>query len=188
MTTAESLREAELRAKRALERACAEDVAALGNLLRRPLQRAKSELEEYALSLGSMETTLRRNLVREQAADIALRCVRAAFANADVRFRARFAMYADALLEAEARCLAPLGERARRIAIPHLEFDDDSRIDADDLERSVREALARAIERARSRVLKRGFASLARARVALRKSGGTGPRHSSSPGARRGQS
>jgi hypothetical protein len=183
---AAALRTQERAARRALERGCSEDMAAIDGLIAGPLRKARVELEEYTLSLGALEPTFRRNLMREAAEEIALRCRRRAFANADVRFRARFAIYAIALQEAEQRLLARVGDaragtrmlRAqRRMPLPHLVDDDDSVLPrceassatieqwASELESALREAIAEATERARRRIIRRGSANLARASV-----------------------
>jgi len=184
---AAALRAEERAARRTLERGCSEDVAAIDDFIAGPLRKARVELEEYILSLGTLEPTFRRNLVAEAAEEIALLCRRRAFANADVRFRARFGIYASALKEAEQQLLARVGDASvgtrmlraqRRISLPHLVVDDEASVRpqceassetiaqwAHELGVELRSTLANAIECTCRRVTRRGSASLARASV-----------------------
>jgi hypothetical protein len=120
---------------------------------------------------------------------IALRYAREVFANGGVRFRARFAMYASALTDAQRRFLveaAPFVEEGarglrppRRITVPRIEFNhaqaivpptNPSSIDrwVEELRGRVTDALTREVDRAQRVVLERGAASLIRIRIALR--------------------
>jgi hypothetical protein len=184
------LREAERDARQKLDQGCAEDLASIERLLDRPLREARTELEAAINGLGPLEPVLKCNIIDQFADDAALRCTRKAFANASVRFRARFALYAEALAEAERGFLdkarAAIGgtmlpRAQRRITLPHIELDDDlaialkynvslENIDrwVDDLERHLRALLEREVNRARWSLISRAHASLARTRVALR--------------------
>lgn len=187
---AAALRAEERDARQALERGCEEDLAAIGRLLAGPLHIAREELTEHILSLGPLDAILRRNLLAEAAEEVALRCGRRSFANADVRFRARFGMYATALQEVERRLLETHGagralietRAQRRIPLPHLALDDEGAILphceltsestarwTSELENGMRRAVERAVERACTSVTARGWGSLARARLAVRR-------------------
>lgn len=171
---------------------CRSDFAAIGRLFARPLREAKVALSEELASCGDLELALRRNLVREEAVNIATRCAWAVFANANVRFRARCRFYACAVAEAEREFLgaacAVLGDPVvnvhaqRQIVILHLNLADEARVAPDcdpsadgvdawiaELQRNVREALEQQLWLAVKAVTDRGYASIARCRVALRR-------------------
>jgi len=170
------LREAERTAAEALDQGCSNELAAIAVLVDRPLRRARERLG--------------RSLRIEQVTEIALRCKREIFANADVRFRARYGFYTEALAEAEReflevarRVTGAVGLRERRkVALPHIGVVDDrsetlalelslsSDIDAsvEKLRKRICNALVCEVERSRKVVIKRGRASLARTLVALR--------------------
>lgn len=185
------LREDERLARESLDRGCSADVASLDRLLDGPLRQARAELEAEIASLGTPDATLRRNLLVQLAEDVAMRCAGNAFANASVRFRARFGIYAGALSNAEQRFVAAARKAAaantlqlqaeRRIMVPHIELNDElaviprCEVSFDtveqwliELEARLRRALEEAVERARLRVVRRGTMSLSRTRVALR--------------------
>lgn len=183
------LREAEKTAREVLNNGCSADLESIECFLDRPLSQAKAEFEAHIFGLGPVDVTLHRNILIQEVQEVAWRCARNVFANADVRFRARFRIYADVLAEAEQRFLdaARAAEKSlrirdrRRITVPHLEPDDESFIILQrdvfqstldswiaELEKSLRIALVREVTCARHVVLKRGSASLARTRVALR--------------------
>jgi hypothetical protein len=187
----ERLRSDERAAREALDRGCAADLAAFAQFARASLRTARAAVQTCVLSTGPVDLQLRRHVLATGAADAAVTCARAVFANAGLRVRARFAMYADALAAAERRFIddarGALGDdgarlRAqRRIAIASVECEDErsvvpsceltaSSLDAwsHELESRIRVALASEVERGRRALLKRGSASLARTRVALR--------------------
>jgi hypothetical protein len=178
--------------RQALIEGCRSDFADIGRLLARPLREAKRMLIEELASCGDLDLALRRNLVREEAANIATRCAWAVFANASVRFRARCRFYACAVAEAEREFLgaacAALGDPVesvhtqRQIVIPHLNLADEARVAPDcdpsadgvdawiaELQRKLGEALEQQLELAVKAATDRGYASIARCRVALRR-------------------
>ncbi len=182
---AAQLREDERVARKALERGCREDMLSLQRLTARPLRKARHELLECTLSIGALDPILRRNVLTQEAEAVALRCAQNAFANADVRFRARFGIYANALADAQERHLE---RRLRRIALPHLMLEDErsvvphceispSTVDEwiEELGRKLRAALEDEARRACRAAAERGSRSLARARVALRLEAYEGP-------------
>lgn len=130
--------------------------------------------------MGQIEPTARRGLLRERAEEIAAECLRNVFASADVRFRARFGIYARSLKDAQDR--SPVTGR-RQITIPHLILED---VDAvaphvapsleempewrSELERSITSSLTFALEQALHTVEERGLASLSRSRIAIYRS------------------
>lgn len=183
------VREEERAARRALEQGFRDDLAAIGRLIAGPLRKARGELEGHLLSLGALDPILSANLTKQQAELVALDGGRAAFANAGIRFRARFGIYAEELAAAEKRLLESVKSgvdklgvprlQPRRIALPRIELDDErsivpqghaslSTIDrwADELEILLRAALEQTLNRACRIVLNRGFVSLARTRIA----------------------
>lgn len=185
------LRDAERDARNALDRGCEEDLTSIARFLDRPLREAKEALEAKLNALGSLDPVLHRNIVADLVDETALHCARNVFDNANIRFRARFGMYASALAGAEQHFFDTtkevLGECSirprvqRRITLPHIEFDDSAAIAVehdvstatidrwiDGLDRYLRSALKREVNRARWMLLNRGASSLARTRVALR--------------------
>jgi hypothetical protein len=183
------VREEERAARRALEQGCRDDLASIGRLIAGPLRKARSELEGHLLSLGTLDPILSANLTKQQAELVALNGGRAAFANAGIRFRARFGIYAEELAAAEKRLLETvkpgvdkpgIPQRGpRKITLPRIELDDErsivpqshaslSTIDRwiDELEILLRAALEYTLNRACRTVLNRGFVSLARTRIA----------------------
>lgn len=175
---AAQLREDERAARDVLERGCREDMLSLQRLLAGPLSKARRELPECILSTGSLDPTLRRSVLAQEAERIALRCAQRAFANADVRFRARFGMYAAALSDAHERFLK---HPPRRISLPHLVLENESSIVprcevslaavdewVKELAGTLRATLEAEVGRACRVTAERGLRSLARARIALR--------------------
>ena len=184
------LREDERAARRVLIRGCGEDLRAIKLLISRPLREARTAVDEELASLGLLDPLLRHGILKEASAEIALRCARSAFANASVRLRARLGIYALALAQSERRFFEAAAAAAAvdesslpfrtppRIALPHIELDDDASIVPGgdisndewivELETRLRVALEVEVERAKLTLMKRGFASLARAHTALR--------------------
>jgi hypothetical protein len=183
---------AEKASRQALVDGCRSDLAAIERFLARPLREAKLSLEEELASGGELEPLLRHNLLRENAASIAMRCTWHVFANANIRFRARFGLYVLAVAEAErefiAAASAALGDPGlsvhaqRQIVIPHLDLGDETRVAPDhnpsvegaeawvaELQTHLRDALEQEVWLAVKAVAARGYASIARTRVALRR-------------------
>lgn len=151
---------------------------------------ARSALNGFLLSLGQLEPLLRARVTRDEAEAIALRCAHSSFANVDLRLRAHFGIYADALIAAQRRFAettlngVPPDVRPRlprRMTLPHIEFDDERSVtpaahcslptlDAwvAELEMLLRLALRRSVSTACHIVLNRGATSLARTSVAVR--------------------
>lgn len=147
---------------------------------------ARSQVDgaEYG-SIGRHRSTLRRNLLVEQAEKSALRCARDIFANADIRFRARFRIYAAELADAQRQFIDAAASasgagrlrRQRVIAIPHIELNEDAFFMPDSdllpsslelwlrkLKRRLLADLVRDVERARDALLRRSGVSVARTR------------------------
>lgn len=175
---AAQLREAEQRARERLERGCRDDATSLRRLIAGPLRKARLELRERILSIGSLDPVSRRNLLAQEAEEVAMRCAHNALANTDVRFRARFGMYATAIADEQE---ALLGRPPRRITLPHLTLDDEpsvvprsevslASVDAwiEELGNTLCLALEHEAWRAYGVTAERGSRSLARARIALR--------------------
>jgi hypothetical protein len=128
---AQRLREAERRARGALNQGCADDLTRVALLFGAPLRQAGAELETRLLRVGSGDS-LRRTLLMQQVVDVQRDCANRVFANADVRFRGRFGIYASALAEAENEFLLTSGKLAgahfgegRRIVLPHIKHPDE---------------------------------------------------------------
>jgi hypothetical protein len=181
------LREAERKAREALEQGCADDLMRVALLFGGPLRHAGAKLETWLLGLGSSDSIFERTILMEQVIDVQRDCMARVFANANVRFRARFGIYASALAEAEHEFLRTSSELAdahfgesRRIALPHIKTPDDwprtpeseisSASDVDEwterLGQAIFSCLAREVNRARAALLRRGRASLARTQLA----------------------
>lgn len=183
--------EAEKAARQELIRGCTSDLARLERLMAGPLERAKAALHEELLSIGDLEPTLRANLQRENAEKIALECAWDVFANANVRFRARFGLYASAVAEAEQEFInaarAAIGDfemhvhGQRRISVPHLRGEDERYVVPDceiswnalgewigELSGRLRDSLVQEVERTLDVVTERGSTSVIRTRITLR--------------------
>ena len=158
-------RKNEREARRRLEEGCASDLASMELLFAATITVARQQLHEA--------------VVRPQAdlhgatEAIALACARRLYDSADIRFRARFRNYAEAVWQSEAHLLtAP-----RRIALPHVELQalhlpppravEKPQLDAwlRALSTALREALSASVETARRKVIRRVIASSARARA-----------------------
>jgi hypothetical protein len=187
----QALRRDEEAARVQLEAGCRADLERIGRLIEPPLRKARSELEAYLSSLGSLEPILVANLKREHAQFVALRCASGAFANASVRFRARFGMYADALVAAQKQfvetVMSNVGVKGRypgpprRMAMPRIDLDEELAIfpqselslaELDgwigDLGKRLQTALKSTVSMACLKVLNRGARDLARTSVAVR--------------------
>lgn len=152
-------------AREALDRGCTADLEWTDCLITRHVRKARVELADRVLSLG-VDPVLRRAAIAIEAEDVAAHCVRDVFANADIRFRARFRTYAESL-------------PGRKIRIPHLDLAAQGSIVPraaavapfeewlGELETAVRAALREAIESARHVLVRRAVASLARARASF---------------------
>jgi hypothetical protein len=117
-----AFRAREAAARSELEAGCRSDLAHSSSFLALPLRKAR-----LAASLGT------------QHADVIARdCASSVFANASVRFRARFRTYAETLVEAERRfvetAIPDAGERgrptkaARQIPVPRIDVYDERAI------------------------------------------------------------
>ena len=161
-----AVRRREADARALLESGCREDVAALRGLLESHLRKARRAIEACPRP------------AKERADAIAAICVKRAFANANVRFRARFAIYAEALAAAE-RHVRSRG--VRRIALPRILCENERSIVPEmapeahaadrwmaELESRLSGSLQGAIERACRAVIQRGAVRLARASIAFR--------------------
>ncbi len=189
-------REAAARAE--LDAGCRADLQKIACLTGAPLRRARAELEGYLLSPGSLVPKLASNPEREFAELLALRCASDVFANAGLRFRARFRNYAQALLVAEQsfiEAMTPIDPDRRRrtkaprqIAVPRIEFDEDasmvpqsmpslSDVDEwiDELAQHLHGALESTVSVALRKILDRGMRSVARTSAAIRLAGFTLP-------------
>jgi hypothetical protein len=185
----QGLRRAEQAARTALEAGCRGELEQVERFIERPLCKARLEMAAYLTSLGARDPILSANLKREYAENVALRCARDAFANASVRFRARFLTYAEALvaaqrnfIEASTLSLDCSHLRApRRIVLPRVELGDERSLapecepsvsDIDewtaDLKRRLQMALRSVVVAACAKTLDRGAVAVARASVAAR--------------------
>jgi hypothetical protein len=165
----------ERRARRVLEEGCAADLASIDRLIARPLAIARHELLECLTGTGTVgDLSVRQALVYRSAEEIVARCVESVCDNANVRFRARFRMYAEAVCESESRLIAT----PRRIALPWLDLGDiptptppvgcsAEPIDEwiSELVVHLRGALQREVEAALRKVVRRIVASVARSRA-----------------------
>ena len=183
------LREAERVAAATLDRGCVEDLNEIGRFLAGPIREAEAEIRDEVASLGGADPILRHNVLVQQLGDIAERCWEKVFANIALRFRARFSIYAQALLDAEERFLSEVdpGRRVRRrrkprrVVVPRVMAPDAPALTlerggdesvilgcVEQLERRLRDAIAEEVERARVRLVRRGSIHLARTRIASR--------------------
>ena len=187
----QTLRGREALARAELDAGCRADLEKIAHVTEAPLRRARSELESYLSSLGSLESTLASSLRREHAEAVALRCASDAFANAGVRFRARFRNYAESLAVAQRSFIEvitssdPAQRRRlkapRQIAVPRVELDNErsivpqsmpslSDLDSwiDEVAQHVHCALASTVDAARQKILERGMRDMARTLTAVR--------------------
>jgi hypothetical protein len=173
-------------AQRALNRGCDSDIRSSPTLLARPLVVARTCLENELLGTSTLaDKALRSHLLFAGCQDIVACCTRSVRDNADVRFRARFRMFAEAVHELEcefaekARVVEPEGasriKMPRRIAVPRVCLDDlpmprqpdDSSAAsinawASDLTMLLTDRLREAVEDARREAVRRSTRSVAR--------------------------
>lgn len=181
----------ERRARELLTQGCAADLRTIDRFISRPLERAKEKLLDELHAVGDIDRTFRRNLLRELSETIALECSREVFANVDVHFRARFALYADALAQAEQAFVDDIRiliadpqvrvHYQRRVTLPHVVLEDERSV-VPDCEPSLEDArkwinelrvllgleLEQQVYRAIRALTDRASASVARTRVAVR--------------------
>ncbi|HEX4014893.1 MAG TPA: hypothetical protein VHX17_13535 [Candidatus Cybelea sp.] len=171
-----------------MEEGCAADLGAIRRLVAGPLHDAEAQMRDEIASLGVVEPVLRHNLLAQAMNSIAERGWEKVFANVGLRFRARFSIYTDALLQAQERFVAEAGltrrelrgRRPRKIIAPRVlvpnmpslalaaegtEVTVQSAMAQ--FERFLRDAIAEEVERARTRLMNRGRLSLARTRLAV---------------------
>lgn len=154
-------REARLR----LEDACKADLASVDALFAATMTLARQQLQE-ALVLKHAD-------LQNATEAVILVCVRRLRDSADIRFRARFRNYAEAVWQGEANLLSA----PRRTALPHVELEapkvpplavrDKAHVDAwlCSLAEALRQALVAAVDAARRKVIRRVVAGVARARA-----------------------
>lgn len=183
------LRDIERIARDQLHQGCIQDRSVIGALVDRLLERAREDLEARLLTLGTLDPILYRSLLIQETTEVEQDCLREAFANADIRFRARFAFYVEAVNDAEHEFLelgqqtpnAPPMRHERRVALPHLDCVDEATpsyaVDlaaSPDLaewtvlfRRRLLQALLEAEEVARKALILRAHTSIARTQLAL---------------------
>lgn len=179
----EALNADERAARSALDRGVEKGLAALDQIICRPLNLARRELELELLSLGPRDASLYKNLAALEVDRVAVRCARRVLSNASVHFRARFSFYSAALVAAEERfaLAACVKWRPRRISVPTIEIENELtltpavalcswNLDEWTAELGVRVgwAVRGSVERACDRLKKRGRMSLIRSRIAVR--------------------
>jgi hypothetical protein len=159
-------RKNEREARRRLEEGCASDLASMELLFAATMTLARQQLHDALAESGAD--------LRSATELIAASCARRLRDSADVRFRARFRNYAEAVWQSEAHLLVP----PRRIALPHVELEPPcapplpakpEKLHVDEwlsqLSAALREALHGAVEIARRKAVRRVIASSARARA-----------------------
>src|SRR5579863_1153037 len=97
-----SAREFERLARHTLSDACSADIAILDRLCADAFASARTALEE-ALQVAGNDQTGSRQELRERARVIAVHCTRRVRDTTNVRFRARFRVYMEAVCENEAQ-------------------------------------------------------------------------------------
>jgi hypothetical protein len=165
-----SAREFERSARRTLTDACSADIEILERLCADAFANARQAFEAALRS-----TDYDQNGIREQARLIAAHCTRCVRDTVNVRFRARFRSYTEAVWENESRLVA----RPRRIALPRLHLsavhpaiaahgslEDIVETWVRDLIDELRAALHDAVARAVDTVINRLIASVSRSRTA----------------------
>ncbi|HEY1729401.1 MAG TPA: hypothetical protein VGG22_13565 [Candidatus Baltobacteraceae bacterium] len=167
-------REFERSARHTLTDACGTDIAILDRLCADAFANARAAFEDALGSAGYDQNGMHK-LLNERARVIAEHCTRRVRDTTNVRFRARFRSYAEAVWETESRLVA----RPRRIALPRIHIravqpaigahaSPDDIVEAwmldltTQLHAAVREAVAIAVET----VIKRLIASVSRSRTA----------------------
>jgi hypothetical protein len=204
----------EAAARSALEAGCRSDLAQSGSFIALPLRKARLELEGYLESLGTIQPRLAVSLGTQRAEAVARDCANSVFANASVRFRARFRTYAEVLVDAERRFVEaamPGGveqgrptRTARQIPVPRIDVYEErsilpqSRLSLPEsgpwvleLENCLQRTLESNVNAARRRLLDRGERQMLRTlgvvRLIDRRYGRKDLSHSSSEAERRAQ-
>jgi hypothetical protein len=163
-------------ARLSLEAGCAEDLAWAERLFASRLTVARRELQACLAGAGSFgDPSVDRVVIYRAAQEIVGACARSVADSANLRFRARFRMYADAVCESEARLIA----RPRKVTLPRLDLGDvptpippisssPGLIDTwvRELRSHLRTALQREVETAKSKLVRRVIAGIARSRAA----------------------
>jgi hypothetical protein len=133
-----AFRAEEATARSELEAGCRSDLAHSRSFIALPLRKARLELDSYLESLGTIQPRLAVSLGAQHADIIARDCASSVFANASVRFRARFRTYAEILVDAERRFVEtamPGGDErgratraTRQILVPRIDLYDERSI------------------------------------------------------------
>jgi hypothetical protein len=133
-----AFRAQEAAARSELEAGCRSDLLHSGTFVALPLRKARLELDSYLESLGTIQPRLAVSLGAQHADVIARDCAISVFANASVRFRARFRTYAEILVDAERRfvetAMPGTDERGRparavrQIPVPRIDLYDERSI------------------------------------------------------------
>jgi hypothetical protein len=184
-----AFRAQEAAARSELEAGCRSDLAHSGTFVALPLRKARLELDSYLESLGTIQPRLAASLGAQQADVIARDCASSVFANASVRFRARFRTYAELLVDAERRFVetAMFGERScppravRQIPVPRIDLYDERSILPQsrlwlpetgpwmlELETRLQRALESNVNSARRKLLDRGERQMLRTLAVVR--------------------
>lgn len=185
-----AFRAEEAAARSELEVGCRGDLQHVDSILAIPVRKARIELESYLESLGTIQPRLAASLGAKEAKVIAQNCANSVFANASIRFRARFRTYAELFANAERRFVetatiaSSRGRRplraVRQIAIPRIDLCDSSVFpyiqlsppDADpwtlELKKRLQSALELSVYTARQKLLARGERQLLRTLAAVR--------------------
>ncbi len=169
-------RDEERAARQRLAKGCAQDIASLDELLSGPLAAARRELSDLLAGLGAFERTTTQALVYRATDEIAARCIECVADNVNMRFRARFRMYVDAVAQSESRLLG----KPRRPAVPRIDLRAVStplpsamwsqQIVDDWIERlrcGIHEVVQHEVEIAQRIIARRVIASVARSRATV---------------------
>jgi len=158
----------ERHARRILEAGCEDDLAQMETYLTAAMRPARRDF--LAVLSGRTEDRVS-----------AAKCVVEAYARriadtANVRFRARFRMYLESVVESEGALLA----RPRRVALPHLRLNAVTPLPLEQTDAEyadvyvcgvaveLRRALRKAVDEARATLVRRVLSSVARARARRR--------------------
>ena len=167
-------REFERSARHTLAGACSADIAILDRLCADAFANARAAFKD-ALRSAAYDQSPGHELLRERARVIAEQCTRQVRDTVNVRFRARFRSYTEAVWENESRLVA----RPRRIALPRIRLravEPAIRVHASsediieawmlELTSGLRTAVSDAVAIAVEAVIKRIVASVSRSRTA----------------------
>lgn len=186
-----TFRAEEAAARSELETGCRSDLQHSSSFIALPLRKAHLELDSYLGSLGTIQPRLAASLGAQQADVIARDCASSVFANASVRFRARFRTYAEILVDAERRfvetAMSGSDERGRparavrQIAVPRIDLYDErsilpqSRLSLPEtgpwmleLENRLQRTLESNVDSARRKLLDRGERQMLRTLAVVR--------------------